>query len=220
MEKTFWLEHWAANKIGFHRPETNPLLTRHWATMDLDPGQRVFVPLCGKSLDMAWLADAGHEVVGVELSPLAIKDFFAERGTSPVSTSTNGFLRLQADGITLLSGDFFELEPAHVQPIGAVYDRAALIALPADMRKLYAERLAELAPGPMLLITANYDQSEMPGPPFAVSPDEVHSLYADRYDVQVLEGPIDILDQEPLFAERGVTTLEAAVFRLTPRQPS
>jgi len=217
LEQTFWLEHWAADKIGFHRTETNPLLMRHWASMGVDPGSRVFVPLCGKSLDMVWLADVGHDIVGVELSPLAIRDFFSEQGMSPSSTQPDGFLRLQAGAITLFSGDFFELSPRQVQPVGAVYDRGALIALPEDMRKLYAATLAELAPAPILLITTNYDQSEMPGPPFAVTPTEVRSLYEDRYEIQVLEGPVDIMDQEPKFGERGVTSLEATVFRLTPR---
>ena len=217
MEQTFWLEHWAANKIGFHRTETNPLLKRHWAAMDIDPAERVFVPLCGKSLDMAWLAEVGHDIVGVELSPLAIQDFFKEQGISAASSRTADFLRLQSDSITLFAGDFFELKPAHVQPVGAVYDRGALIALPEEMRKLYANRLPELAPAPVLLITVLYDQSEMPGPPFAVSPAEVHQLYEERYEVRALEGPIDILDQEPKFAERGVTHLEATVFSLRPR---
>ena len=217
LEQTFWLEHWAADKIGFHRTETNPLLVLHWPAMGIAPGERVFVPLCGKSLDMAWLAQLGHEVVGVELSPLAIKDFFAERGVSPKATDAAGFLQLTADGITLLSGDFFELQSDQIRPVGAVYDRGALIALPADMRRLYAARLAELAPVPMLLITVLYDQAEMPGPPFAVSHSEVRELYQDRYQIEVLEGPIDIREQEPKFAERGVTRLEAMVFRLTPR---
>ncbi len=217
MEQTFWLEHWAANKIGFHRPETNPFLMRHWAAMDIDPADRVFVPLCGKSLDMVWLAEMGHEIVGVELSPLAIQDFFTEQGMPASSTRTNGFVRMQGEGITLFSGDFFKLGPSHVQPAGAVYDRGALIALPEEMRRLYVEKLAELAPAPVLLITTDYDQNEMPGPPFAVSAAEVRVLYEDRYDIHALEGPVDILDQEPIFAERGVTQLAANVFRLVPR---
>ena len=217
MEQTFWLEHWAANKIGFHRTETNPLLQRHWAAMDIDPAGRVFVPLCGKSLDMAWLAEIGHDVIGVELSPLAIQDFFTERGVHPAAARTGGFLRLRADGITLLAGDFFELDADQVQPVAAVYDRGALIALPEEMRKLYANRLPELARVPILLITVVYDQSQMPGPPFSVSPSEVRRLYEDRYEISVLEGPIDVLDREPKFAERGVTSLEATVFRLNPR---
>jgi thiopurine S-methyltransferase len=217
LEKTFWLEHWAADKIGFHRPETNPLLIRHWADLDIRPGERVFVPLCGKSLDMAWLARAGHDVIGVELSPRGIQAFFDEQKLTPDSGDADGFLKLTADRFTLLSGDFFELTPDHIHPVGAIYDRAALIALPEAMRALYAAKLAELAPVPILLITANYDQTEMPGPPFAVGNDEVRSLYEDRYEVQVLEGPIDIMDQEPKFAERGVTGLEATIFRLLPR---
>ena len=164
--------------------------------MDIDPAGRVFVPLCGKSLDMAWLAEIGHDVIGVELSPLAIQDFFTERGVHPAAARTGGFLRLRADGITLLAGDFFELDADQVQPVAAVYDRGALIALPEEMRKLYANRLPELAPVPILLITVVYDQSQMPGPPFSVSPSEVRRLYEDRYDISVLEGPIDVLDRE------------------------
>lgn len=166
----FWHERWTGNQIGFHEGAPNRYLTEHW---DLDVSS-VLVPLCGKSTDLAWLAERGHAVTGVELSPIACEAFFQERGITPTRTPSGAFVRWEGQGVTLLQGDFFELE-GHFD---AFWDRAAMIALPADVRPRYAAHLRRLAPKG-LLVTLAYDQAKMEGPPFSVPVDEVRAAHPD-----------------------------------------
>ncbi|WP_394559796.1 thiopurine S-methyltransferase [Aquipseudomonas alcaligenes] len=188
MEHDFWHSRWASGQIGFHLPSANPLLTRHFAALDLTPGSRVLLPLCGKSLDIAWLLDAGHPVVGVELSELAVQQLFAELGCTPRITRVNADLQsYETDGLTLFVGDIFTLSRALMGPVAAIYDRAALVALPPTMRQRYANHLAEIsARAPQLLISFDYDQSQLPGPPFAVPASELAQLYGSHYRLQQL----------------------------------
>ena len=174
MEVDFWHDRWEKNLTGFHLDEVNPHLRENWAALNLKSGSRVFVPLCGKSLDLLWLADQGYEVVGIELSPLAVKAFFSENGLEAKLTHIDGLEYWQSDNISLFCGDFFSLTTEILGTIDAVYDRASLIALPPAMRKDYAAKLTELAQtAPKLLVTLEYDQSKMDGPPFSVSQEEV-----------------------------------------------
>lgn len=185
MHGDFWHERWRENRIGFHEDAEHPLLTRHWGTLGVDGGARVFVPLCGKSLDMVSLRAMGHEVVGVELSALAIQAFFAEQGLAVNREERQGFDRWHAPGYELLVGDFFCLEPASLGPVAAVYDRASLIALPLAMRSRYAQCMRALLDQGVrsLLITLNYDTPDMDGPPFSVTDEEVEALYGDWCDI-------------------------------------
>jgi len=217
MDPEFWHQRWRDNRIGFHQPTLNPHLLRHWPRLGVAPGRCVFVPLCGKSLDMCWLSE-GHTVLGVELSEKAIEDFFHQSALAFTRTEQAPLSVYQAGGITLLGGDFFDLQPAQTRAVSAVYDRAALIALPEPLRRAYAGKLAALvAPGtPMLLITLDYDQSAMSGPPFSVPADEVEALFAADWELETLERR-DILDDEPRFRERGLSRLSEAVYRLIKR---
>ncbi|MGE0858813.1 MAG: thiopurine S-methyltransferase [Gammaproteobacteria bacterium] len=185
MEANFWQQRWASNQIGFHEAEHHPQLRAHWPTLGVTGGQ-VLVPLCGKSLDMVWLRERGHEVLGVELSDIAVRAFFAERGLTPTVMRRDGYEVFAADGYTLLCGDFFALTTAALGVFAAIYDRAALIALPPDMRRAYAATLTRLAaPGtPMLTITVEYDTSVLTPPPFTVMGAEVQSLYADAWQIE------------------------------------
>lgn len=179
MEPSFWHARWNSGRIGFHNEKHHPLLTAHWPALDVPRGSRVLVPLAGKSLDMWWLAVQGLEVVGVELSEVAARDFFAERNISPdVSQASADSPTVYRGGVTIVVADLFDLTAEAVGKIDAVYDRAALIALPPEMRRRYVPHLQRLAPqAPTLLVTVEYDQSLRGGPPFSVDHDEVRELY-------------------------------------------
>lgn len=185
MEANFWQQRWASNQIGFHEADYHPQLLAHWPTLGAT-ANRVLVPLCGKSLDMVWLRERGHEVLGVELSDIAVRAFFAERGLTPTVLQRDGYEIFTADGYTLLCGDFFALTTTALGAFAAIYDRAALIALPPDMRRDYAATLTRLAaPGtPMLTITVEYDTSALTPPPFPVVDAEVQRLYASGWRIE------------------------------------
>ena len=220
MEASFWHDRWQAGQTGFHQNRVHPLLIEHWAALDVVEGGAVLVPLCGKSKDMGWLAGQGHSVVGVELSPIAAKDFFAEAGILVETSPAIPFQVFKGAGVSIYCGDFFQLSVDHVGQLDGVYDRAALVALPSNMRADYARKLVGLAAGaPILLITLDYDQPLMEGPPFAVSDADVHELFARDYSVELL-AQADALKSEPKFAERGLTWLTERVYRLVSRQRS
>jgi len=218
MKKDFWLERWEKEEIGFHQDDFNPYLRRYWQDLHLAPGSRVFVPLCGKSRDMLWLREQGHHILGVELSAIAVQAFFRENGYVPGHGSDGRFERCEADGINILCGDFFDLGRDDLADVQAVYDRASLIALPPEMRERYVRHLASILPHAtqILLITVEYPQAEMQGPPFSVTSGEVEALYRDYADGRMLANQ-DVLAQNPRFQERGLSQLREHIFLLTLR---
>ncbi len=218
MESTFWHDRWARNQIGFHLSEVNPYLQRHWPGLGLAGGTGVLVPLCGKSLDLMWLAQQGCQVLGVELSEKAVEEFFQEQHLAAQISQRGGFKVYQAGTIELWCGDFFELSRDDVAGCAALYDRAALIALPPLMREHYAAHLQAIAPQVEagLLISLDYAQALKAGPPFAVSDHEVQELLGGRWRLSVLEQR-DILAESPKFAQGGVTRLEERVYQLAQR---
>lgn len=215
MEPKFWQERWARNQLGFHLPEVNPYLERHWPSLALAEGAKVLVPLCGKSLDLMWLATQGHRVLGVELSEQAVEAFFGEQSLTPRITQRGVFTVYQADLIEVWCGDFFALDAEVLADCTAVYDRAALIALPPLMRSQYTEQLNNmLRPGCQgLLITLDYDQTQKAGPPFAVTDEEVKVLLGAHWSLQVIEKQ-DILGESWKFVQDGVTGLDERVYRV------
>jgi thiopurine S-methyltransferase len=216
MDPEFWQQRWQQNQIGFHQQKINSRLKKLWPGLGIATGSRVLVPLCGKSLDMLWLWQAGYRVLGVELSAAACEAFFRENDL-PFEHSADGiFERFAMQGIELLAGDFFALSPADTVGITSAYDRAALVALPADMRPAYAAHLAALLPEgcTMLLIGMGYDESRMQGPPFSVQEDEVRNLFSPSFGIEIIStssGP-DIVGN---LKQRGLDTLEEKVYRLT-----
>jgi thiopurine S-methyltransferase len=182
MDRDFWLRRWEDGAIGFHRSDVHPMLARHLGALALPEGARVFMPLCGRSLDMAWLRAQGHRVAGVELSAQAVEEFFDEHDLTPDVYRAGPLRRYATGGLDLFVGDLFDLTPEVLGPVDAVYDRAALVALPAPTRSRYAARLLALAhAAPQLLITFAYDPSAMDGPPFSVDAGEVREHYGARY---------------------------------------
>ncbi len=215
MEADFWHNRWENNLTGFHLHEVNPYLKAYWSSLNIPAGGRVFVPLCGKTLDLLWLADQGYQVVGIELSPLAAEAFFSENSIEVERSQVAGLELWQSDKISLFCGDFFDLNTEILGKIDAVYDRGSLIALPPAMREDYAAKLKELAQSaPKLLVTLEYDQSKMPGPPFSVSEDEVRALYEANYQVEQLSAQ-DVLGDNAKFREKGLEYMNECIYQLT-----
>lgn len=216
MEPKFWQERWARNQIGFHLPEVNPYMQRHWPQLVVAEGSKVLVPLCGKSLDLVWLASHGLRVMGVELSEQAVEALFNEQNLVPRITRRGAFTVYQADLIEVWCGDFFALDAEALVGCAALYDRAALIALPPLMRAQYAEHLSRLLPSGCqgLLITLDYDQTQKAGPPFAVTDDEVRVLFGPNWTLETLQEQ-DVLGESWKFVQEGVTRLDERVYRLT-----
>ncbi|MDP2760639.1 MAG: thiopurine S-methyltransferase [Sideroxyarcus sp.] len=215
MHHDFWHERWHKGEIGFHQNEVNSCLLKYWDALAVPDTGTVFVPLCGKSADMILLRRRGHPVLGVELSMIAAQSFFAENGATPHATTLGDFECLENDGINLLCGDFFALRAEDLALVSAVYDRAALVALPPEMRREYAAHMARILPPEtqMLLIVMEYPQPERKGPPFAVALDEVRALYGAAAAIEVLESR-DVLDANPRFKQQGLTRMWEHVLRL------
>lgn len=215
MEAGFWLERWREGRTHFHQPRVMPLLCKHWPALRVPAGARVLVPLCGKSLDMPWLAAQGHRVLGVEISPLAVEQFFAEHGLQPTVRDSSQGRHYAAGDIEIICGDIFELDERTLAGCQGIYDRAALIALPADMRQAYVDHvyghLPEGCAG--LLITLDYPQEQMGGPPFSVPDEEIQALFASRTKAHVIERR-DILREEEKFLRAGVQRLDTVVYEL------
>ena len=214
METDFWHNRWENNLTGFHLDDVNENLKDNWSALKLKAGTRVFVPLCGKTLDLIWLAEQGHEVVGIELSPLAAEAFFFENKLVAKHSQIDGMDVWQSEKISIFTGDFFDLTPAILGKIDAVYDRASLIALPPSMRQDYADKLVGLVESsPKLLVTLEYDQSKMDGPPFSVSEDEINSLYQGKYQVKRLSAQ-DVIDENENFRKKGLDSLNECIYLL------
>lgn len=216
MEPDFWHQRWQENQIGFHQESINAHLQTFWPGLGLPNGAPVFVPLCGKSLDMLWLRAQGHPVIGVELSGIAVNAFFSGNRLQPTVTDEPPFQKYTADGVTIYCGDFFALTAAHLAPVKAMYDRASLIALPPAMRQRYADAIMEKLPSAarVVLVTVEYDQSRMTGPPFAVAEEEVARLYAARFTIAKLR-EVDMTDAEMApFRKRGLSVMREKVYCL------
>lgn len=214
MEPDFWHQRWRENLIGFHLSGVNPQLENFWPQLSLEAGDPVFVPLCGKSLDMRWLAEL-HPVTGVELSPVAAQAFFDENDLKYELRQEGTFSIYESERISILCGDFFELQAQHLSHIKAVYDRASLIALPEELRRKFVSHLETVLPSnvEMLLVTLDYPQQQMDGPPFAVSTSEVQGLFGAGWSIEHLHQD-DVLAREARFRERGLTHMTEHVFRL------
>lgn len=219
MDPGFWRQRWQDNEIGFHQAEPTPLLQKHWPAVGAPAGGKVFVPLAGKSLDMLWFAAQGHRVLGVELSPLAVTQFFDEHALQPEIFETRYGTHHRAGDIELICGDAFALDAAILADCSAVFDRAALIALPPALRERYVGELHPRLPAECrgLLITLEYPQHEKAGPPFSVAEAEVRERYGPEWSVELLERR-DILASQPRFVEEGVTALDTCVYRLSRRR--
>ncbi|MGM0526171.1 MAG: thiopurine S-methyltransferase [Pseudomonadota bacterium] len=211
MEAAFWQERWDKNEIGFHKPHVHELLVKHFSDV-AKHGTTVFVPLCGKSNDMRWLLDKGYRVFGVELNENAVKQVFKNNQLTPKVTEKSGFKEYAVDDLVIWVGDFFNLEQDDLAHVDAWYDRAAMIALPPEMRRQYVlqlcKQLPERAKG--LLITIDYPKGYRKGPPFSVGEGEVEIGYGQRFSIEQLEVNQVGLDGQ----EAGDNPITEQVYRL------
>ncbi|NOZ10446.1 MAG: thiopurine S-methyltransferase [Gammaproteobacteria bacterium] len=215
MDRAFWQQRWQDNLIGFHRTEVNPHLVDYVECLELEPGARFLVPLCGKSVDMLWLQQQGFKVMGVEISELAVESFFRESDLTSSKHIQSSFTVWRSGNIEILCGDAFDLGEEDLAGIDAVYDRAALIALPPTLRRDYARILIEHTPKitRALMVSLEYPQSQMDGPPFSVHSEEIHNLFGGAFDIELLLEQ-DVLAESEKFRDRGLTSLVEKVFVL------
>ena len=219
MKPEFWHNAWKkSDQPGWQQKNVNQHLLNRWSESGASDSEVVFVPLCGRSLDMQWLRESGHHVIGIDLSVTALEQF-CEQQSIDATCERDGLLTVfRASGWTLFAGDFFRLEPDQLSRVSRVYDRAALIALPETMREDYARHLQRLLPAgaEIFAITITYDQTQMDGPPFSVSDSEFRELYGAHYDIRVLQsesGPVQVGN----LADRGLTTLCETSYLLRPK---
>lgn len=210
---SIWHQRWNENRIGFHRSLANPALTEHWSKLELDSSSHVLVPLCGKSLDMHWLAQQGHSVSGIEFVEKAVKEFFDDWAKKSLQTSTKFGEKFTAGNINLYQADFFKVQPDDA-PFSAWYDRAALVALPPSLRTQYVEQLRKLttpdAKG--LMVTFDYPKEEMQGPPFALSDEDVEYFFRPFFEIERLQFT-DLTEEDG----RELSRCSLSVFMLTRR---
>ena len=187
MDASFWHQKWKKNEIAFHQNEANPHLVKHFRELALVEGNRIFIPLCGKTRDIAWLLTHGYSVVGAELSKIGIEQLFAELCVEPKISSIGKLEHYSATNIDIFVGDIFDLSSNSLGLVDAIYDRAALVALPLAMRKQYTQHLMQITDkAPQLLICYVYDQSAIDGPPFSISNEEVNQHYVGSYKLTLI----------------------------------
>lgn len=218
MQPSYWESHWRKGLIGFHSETPNPRLIHFWSEISFPENCPVLVPLCGKTPDMIWLRDHGHSVVGIELSEIACNSFFNENNLAFKKEKKGRFTRYIGDRITLWQGNFFHFVPSDIKPVRAVYDRAALVALPPEMRLKYVQKLRECLDKDcnIFLHTFEYDPDEMNGPPFTVFEEEVRNLFHNfEYRCLLRENMLAAL---PKFRHRGLSTLVEKAILLKHRE--
>ena len=217
-DNPLWQQCWRDKNTGFHQTSVNPLLQEFWPSLDLPPASRVLVPLCGKSLDLLWLAEQGHDVVGIELSPIAVRSFFRENRLQPTRRPAGKLTLWEQGRISLLCGDFFQLTAADFGPIDVVYDRAALGALPEDIRPAYVAHLRAILPVAcrIFLLTAEDPEiGEVEGQAFAVA-DEITALYSKHFAID-LAHVVSTFEPDPDGDGEALLRVEHKLYRLTPR---
>ena len=188
MDAHFWHSKWEKNEIAFHEPDVNPVLVKYLPELSLKQGSRIFIPLCGKTLDIAWLLSQGYRIVGAELSERAIKQLFHGLHLKPAVSVLGDIHHYCAKDIDIFVGNIFHVSKDMLGEVNAVYDRAALVALPEDMRPIYTAHIRMITQqAPQLLISYVYDQSIMPGPPFSVDEKEISRHYSGHYKIKRLD---------------------------------
>ncbi len=223
MEIDFWLERWNRGEPGFHQQHINPYLGYYYGEMGPPLAKRselrVFVPLCGKSKDLWWLQQNGYDSVGVECSDLAVEQFFSEHSLAYSKTSQGNYVSYKSEKLEILLADFFSLQAEDIGRFTDIFDRASLIALPAEMRRQYVNQITALQKEGTrtLLITLTYPETEMEGPPFSVTKEEIDELYSNDYKIEKLAVK-NIIEDEPRFKLRGLTSLTETAYKLTKKQ--
>lgn len=215
----YWQDRWLNQQTGWHQADVSNYLIESFSSFDLPPKSTIFVPLCGKSLDMRWFIEQGYQVIGVEASKLAIQEFFKEAALSVEVVEIEGLICWQAENIKIYQADYFDLTAAHLKTIDLIYDRASLVALPHTEqrgRADYAQHLVDIIPASikMLLVTLDYNQQKMEGPPFAVSDAEIQDLYQATFNIKLLK-EAELIEKEPRFQQKGLDSFIQRYYQLT-----
>ncbi len=216
-DNELWLQCWRDRSTDFHQKTVNPLLVRYWQSLNLPAKSRVFVPLCGKSLDLLWLAGQGHQVAGIELSPIAVRAFFRENRLHPVRRQVGRLTEWSSGQIRIFCGDIFALTAADLGPVNAVYDRAALTALPETTRIAYVAHLHALIPVmcPIFLVSAeDPEESDGTASEQAIA-EELLALYAGRFTVDLVH-VVPSYQSDPEAPEAPPQLVEHKLYRLLP----
>lgn len=188
MKADYWHNLWDTDDIGFHMKETNKFLLKFFSLLKLEKNSRVFIPLCGKTKDIKWLLDNGYRVVGAELNENAIKELFDFLGLEVTTTNIGSLILYSSKNIDIFVGDIFKLDKTTLGKVDAIYDRAAIVALPTEMRKQYTSLLLNLTDNvPQLIVSLDYVQSLMEGPPFSVKEPHLKDYYSDFYNLKLLD---------------------------------
>ncbi|MDD5277020.1 MAG: thiopurine S-methyltransferase [Methylovulum sp.] len=217
-DNALWLQCWRDQRTDFNQETVNQLLTRFWPGLDLAQGSRVFVPLCGKSRDMVWLAKQGHEVIGVELSPIAVRAFFRENRLQPARRRFGKFTLWQHGRLSILCGDYFSLTKEDLGQIDTVYDRAALTALPEDIRRRYVAHLSLIVPANanvFLLTTEDAEETETPGQAFGIA-EEIKALYSVGFEIDLAHVE-SLFEVDPETPNQPPGRTEYKVYKLSAR---
>lgn len=212
-----WHSHWTRKKPGFHEGQVNAYLEKFLPLFNLKSGDSIFMPLCGKAVDILWLSQQGFQVIGVELSEIAIKSFFEESELAFETVQYPDFVVYKAANITLYQGDFMDIQSAQLNQCQLVYDRASIVAIESFNRESYKRKMLEIIPAatPILMVTLDYDQEVMHGPPFSVPVSEISDLYQPEYQLELLLSSEQI-EERPRWRELGLESLVESALRLTP----
>jgi len=217
-----WLKMWRNDQTDFHQLKVNPLLARFWTSLNLRKHSCIFVPLCGKSLDLLWLAQQGNDVVGVELSPVAVKAFFEENHLIPRKSKSGEFTVWESGRVKILCGDFFRLAPSDLGKIDVVYDRAALTALPEALRFRYVAHLRQILPMACSIFLLTIEDAR-PAEEMSLLPaqnkgidEEIKALYERHFEIDVAHTEL-AWEADSTHPEDSSIAVEYKVYRLIPR---
>lgn len=220
MEISYWQSRWIKGNTGWHMDEVFPPLKNYWHHLQLAHGATILVPLCGKTLDIEWFVGQAYYVIGIDVSEKAIEALKHNHSEPFCTSSTGGLTRYKSDSLELWCGDFFKLQKNWLPPIDAIYDKAALIALPPETRRQYAKAIKRLCQPHtrQFLSCFEYNQDEMNGPPFAVFEDELQTHYSDRFHINLLYSH-SLMDELTGFHRRGLHSyLTEKIYHLTPER--
>ncbi len=210
-----WLKFWENNETNWHGDKITQELVEYFELFELETRDKVFVPLCGKSLDMIYIMNQGFSVVGVEISEIGVRQFFSENNLTYKITKVDDFDLYSSENLEIYCGDFFSLTSKHLNNVKAVLDSKSLIALEPDLRQKYAKHLNDIISlgVRILLVTLNYPQHQMSGPPFSVDESEVESLFSMAFESRKLKSFNDIENGSKL-VRAGVDFINNAAYCL------
>jgi thiopurine S-methyltransferase len=213
----FWEERWKNGQTGWHNTQVNDNLVNHHQTLFHVKNPTILVPLCGKSLDMAWLAGQGASIIGIDLVQQAIEEYCAEQNLEPEISTTESCVSYAADSQTLIHANVFDVHTKDIGTVDSIFDRAALVALPLEKREAYALHcLSLLKPGgSILLITYDSPVADDQGPPFPVRKGTVEKLYSSATECVQLDEVLMTQENDERLRNRGLAWSRADIWKIT-----